>query len=636
MNYGNLTSKRWLGFSPVLLAVSAMSLVTAVTGVGVAFADGQSGSGSLKSVPVPQPSGMSTYVQNKAALVALGKALFWDMQTGTDGKQACATCHFHAGADHRQTNQANPHGGPYPVNAKMDPADFPVDTVKITGSAGVPARTFLDVVPGNAVDDGFSFVDPTYNIGGTGVRRVTGRNTPSVVNAVFNVRNFWDGRANNVFSVFTPFGNSDSGNNIVMESNGALHPVRNTLDNSSLASQSVGPPNNGTEMASAGRTWPKLGKKMLSLAPLAGQRVHPQDSVLGVYAAPGGTGLARGVTYRSLVQAAFVPAYWNSTRQVDGSGADIGSSNSNNTSRYSQMEYNFALFWGMAVQAYEATLVSDNAPYDQYAEGNRNALTPIQAKGLDIFNGKGQCKTCHSGAEFTSATYTALKQQGPVSGISHGLLTDTGYFYTGVRPSAEDGGITGTDGFGKPLSLAVQQNPSKAGVSGAHKTPGIRNAEFTGPYFHNGGMATLEQVVDFYSRGSDFPNDGVNLGPGIQKLGLDASEKAALVEFMKATSDDRVKYEKAPFDHPQLCVADGEKWAAPGVLMSNGSGDGRFKNEAMDNMVEISETGAAGGPPLQTFAELIGASPYTGARAHDLKTACSMNLHDRSDSGSDQ
>jgi cytochrome c peroxidase len=626
MTFGNLTTKRWLGFSPVLLAVSALSLVTAVTGVSVAFADGQSGSGSLKSVPVPAPSSMSTYVQNKTALVALGKALFWDMQTGTDGKQACASCHFHAGADHRQSNQANPHGGPYPVNEKMNPADFPVNTVKITGSEGVPSRIFTDVVPGNAVDDGFSFVDPVYNIGGTAVRRVTGRNTPTVINAVFNVRNFWDGRANNTFSVFTPFGNSDPSANIVMESSGALHAVRNTLDNSSLASQSVGPPNNGTEMASAGRTWPKLGKKMLSLMPLAGQRVAPTDGVLGAYANVGGPGLGRGVTYRSLVQAAFVPAYWGSTRMVDGSGADIGNGNPSNTSQFSQMEYNFALFWGMAVQAYEATLVSDNAPVDQFAEGNRNALTAVQAKGQDIFNGKGQCKTCHSGAEFTSATYTALKQQGPVTGISHGLMTDTGFFRTGVRPSSEDGGIAGSDGFGKPLSLAVQQNPSKAGVAGAVKTPGIRNSEFTGPYFHNGGASTLEQVVAFYSRGGDFPNDGVNLGPGVGNLGLDASEQAALVEFLKAASDDRVRYERAPFDHPQLCVADGEKFASPGVLMSNGSGDSRFQNESKDNMVEISETGAAGGPPLQTFAELIGATPYTGARAHDLKTACSMTV----------
>ncbi len=39
------------------------------------------------------------------SLIVLGKALFWDVQVGSDGRTACATCHFHAGADHRVTNQ---------------------------------------------------------------------------------------------------------------------------------------------------------------------------------------------------------------------------------------------------------------------------------------------------------------------------------------------------------------------------------------------------------------------------------------------------------------------------------------------------------------------------------------------------
>src|SRR5437016_2767166 len=61
--------------------------------------------GSLKRVPIPQPTNLSQYVKDQSALVVLGKALFWDMQTGSDGRQACASCHFHAGADHRAQNQ---------------------------------------------------------------------------------------------------------------------------------------------------------------------------------------------------------------------------------------------------------------------------------------------------------------------------------------------------------------------------------------------------------------------------------------------------------------------------------------------------------------------------------------------------
>ena len=54
---------------------------------------------SLKSVSIPEPDNLKDFVQDKAAAIALGKSLFWDMQLGTDGIQSCASCHFHAGAD---------------------------------------------------------------------------------------------------------------------------------------------------------------------------------------------------------------------------------------------------------------------------------------------------------------------------------------------------------------------------------------------------------------------------------------------------------------------------------------------------------------------------------------------------------
>src|SRR5690349_9573813 len=67
-----------------------------------------SGQGSLKTVSVPKPD-VSAYVQDDRLLVVLGKALFWDMQLGSDRRVACASCHFHAGADHRVQNQlSNP------------------------------------------------------------------------------------------------------------------------------------------------------------------------------------------------------------------------------------------------------------------------------------------------------------------------------------------------------------------------------------------------------------------------------------------------------------------------------------------------------------------------------------------------
>ena len=64
--------------------------------------------GDLRAIAVPVPSNLNDFVKDPQIARALGKALFWDMQVGSDGVQACASCHFHAGADPRSKNQLSP------------------------------------------------------------------------------------------------------------------------------------------------------------------------------------------------------------------------------------------------------------------------------------------------------------------------------------------------------------------------------------------------------------------------------------------------------------------------------------------------------------------------------------------------
>lgn len=59
----------------------------------------------LSSIPVPEPDNLTQFVANKTKVIELGKALFWDVQVGSDSVQSCATCHFHAGSDNRSKNQ---------------------------------------------------------------------------------------------------------------------------------------------------------------------------------------------------------------------------------------------------------------------------------------------------------------------------------------------------------------------------------------------------------------------------------------------------------------------------------------------------------------------------------------------------
>ena len=646
---------------------------------------------TLKGVRVPKPVGIEQFMKDEAAAIALGKALFWDMQTGSDGQVACATCHFHAGADSRAVNQLNAGadhffsaGGPnhklvagdFPLRKLADPIDrnSPVlaDHDDVVGSQGVHAAMFHDIVPGGARDDmDASTLDPLgFSVGGLNVRRVTGRNTPSAINAVFNVRNFWDGRAARRFNGRNPFGEADVNARVLKVNDlGELEAVRVSLDMASTASQAVGPPLSDVEMSAGGRTFMKLGKKLLSLQPLANQEVKADDSVLGPYAVAGGKGLS--TTYGDLIRAAFHETWWNSNQLVDGAlnpipggvltpetagsaedtrrargGRDgfdgtgktvtLGASAPTDgstlpTDQYTLMESNFSLFWGLAIAAYEATLVSDDAPYDQYREGNDHALTKQQLFGLRVFMGfdGGTCINCHSGPEFTGAGLRTRFDVVEVEGMAERMVMadgkvaayDGGFYNIGVRPTAEDLGLGANDPFGNPLSLARREQAAPGSVpdiwvfppisatervnaDGAFKTPSLRNIELTGPYFHNGGTASLEDVLEFYMRGGDFHDQNLSdLDFDISRMrGLigHPARQIALLDFLRALTDERVRWYRAPFDHPELVVANGAVGNEVSVLQ-----DLRTAGPAADATIRLPATGRSGAStPLKPFLNL--------------------------------
>ncbi|MEH2242228.1 cytochrome c peroxidase [Nostoc sp.] len=248
---------------------------------------------SLKTVAIPEPDNLGEFIQNKTKAIALGKALFWDMQVGSDGISSCATCHFHAGADNRAKNQINPgilrvnaDGSPNPDNTfsigkpnyTLKPGDYPFhkladvnarlsqvlsDTNDITSSQGVFNTKFVNTTSGSVQDTAIQQNDRVFNVGGVQTRRVEPRNTPTVINAVFNFRNFWDGRAQNIFNGVNPFGLRDPNAKVYKAASilSPLTPVSVKLKNSSLASQAVGPPTSSFEMSADGRTFAEIGDK---------------------------------------------------------------------------------------------------------------------------------------------------------------------------------------------------------------------------------------------------------------------------------------------------------------------------------------------------------------------------------------
>jgi cytochrome c peroxidase len=610
-----------------LLALCAAAIALAL---GAAPAQAQLGGGAipppdlvpLNQVPVPEPPSLFQYVKNKTAAIRLGKALFWDMQAGSDGVQACASCHFHAGADNRVKNTMNPgaNGGDLTFqvrgpNQTLQPGDFPFhvrsqpelqeslvlrDANDVVGSQGVLRNDFVGVVPGQAFDLGVAQPDPVFQFGGLNARRVTGRNTPSNINAIFNFNNFWDGRAHFLFNGVNPFGPLDPTAGVWFFEGGALVKRPVAIQFGSLASQATGPVLDDTEMSYRGRTFPDVGRKLLSLTPLGQQVVHPGDSVLGplsraVLLPDGTTGGQNGLSwsYAQLIRDAFQDTFWSSPQLTpDG---------------YTQMEANFSLYWGLAIQLYQATLVSDQTRYDRFLGGDQSAMTAEEQRGFDIFFGGGACAACHVGTEGTNASVRAslflsnsshllIEQMAVLAGPS--TIYDAGFNNTAVRPTTEDLGRGGTAPFTNPLTglpfplgfseLAKldaarllgfntalfpanspltpnlpAQLPATFPTSnrGGFKVPQLRNVELTAPYFHNGGDLTLEEVVDFYARGGNFPALNANdVDAAFGDLGTlqgSPDKKAALVAFMKAMTDERVRNESAPFDHPELFVPNG-------------------------------------------------------------------------------
>jgi cytochrome c peroxidase len=476
-------------------------------------------------------------VRNEPLALQLGKALFWDEQLGSDGRTACATCHHHAGADSRATNAIHP--GPdgqfqeAALGATLTPGAFPLRTDDAAGSQGVLLHEFLGVVSGNPVDDGA----PQASVFGA-FPQVTRRNTPSVINSVFNRMQFWDGRALRVFNGRTIDGSPATV--LQAKSDGTIVPVSLRFDFASAASQAVGPPDSEVEMAWAGRKLIDLGKKMLTLKPLGLQRVHPGDSQLGTLRDPAGTGLV--TSYRSLIEGAFHQRWWRSNAIFDRAGNVIGQGTPVGPDQFSLMKMNFSMFFGLAINLYEMTLISSDSPFDRFARGDTNALTQRQKDGLTLFTTTLRCNRCHGGSEFTNASFNVGGDRSDLANI-------------GVEPFADDPG----DGTGE------------------FKTPSLRNVELTGPYFHNGQFATLRQVVAFYNNGGDEVN------PELVPLNLSETNKQALVDFLISLTDERVRFRRAPFDHPSLSPVNG---------------------------TPLDEVGAAGAAtPLGTF---LGLSPFQG------------------------
>ena len=142
-----------------------------------------------------------------------------------------------------------------------------------------------------------------------------------------------------------------------------------------------------------------------------------------------------------------------------------------------------------ALASFVRSILSGNSPFDRFINGDRTALSPEHQAGLQLFRGKANCTTCHVGPNFTDER-----------------LHNTGVAW-------RDGKFADT-GAGQ----------------GNFKTPTLREIAHTAPYMHDGSIATLEDVIDYYDRGG---NRNPSLDPELRPLHLSTAEKQSIVAFLR-------------------------------------------------------------------------------------------------------
>ncbi|HEY1886133.1 MAG TPA: cytochrome c peroxidase [Roseiarcus sp.] len=334
------------------------------------------------------PTALTEYVISPTTLrparVALGLKLFFERRLSGDGSVACATCHD-------------------------------------------PARAFTDGRP--------------VSVGIHG--RVGQRNAPTILNALYNKHQFWDGRVD------------------TLEQQAAL-PITNPFE---MGSASIG------------------------------------DAV---------SRIASDKDY----QAQFMQAFGGPVNEQD---------------------------MLSAIAEYERTLASFDSPFDHFIAGEANAISDAAKRGWELFNTKARCNLCHALAD--NQRDVTLFMDNDFHNIGVGILRHrVGPLAQQAERELAQGDLPAVDtaAIGSDLSvlgrfLVTRKQEDIA----SFKTPGLRNVLVTGPYFHDGSMETLWDVMDHYNKGDGIKNPW--LDKDMQPLALTEPEIDDVVAFLASLTSKQYR-----------------------------------------------------------------------------------------------
>jgi cytochrome c peroxidase len=340
------------------------------------------------STQVGFPTVLTEYAISPATLrparVALGQKLFFEPRLSGDGTVACATCHD-------------------------------------------PARAFTDGRP--------------VSVGIHG--RVGQRNAPTILNALYNKTQFWDGRVN------------------TLEQQAAL-PITNPFE---MGSASIG------------------------------------DAV---------SRIADDKDY----QTQFMQAFGRGVNEQD---------------------------MVSAIAAYERTLASFDSPFDHFIAGGANAISDSVKRGWKLFNAKARCHLCHALTD--NQPDVTLFMDNDFHNIGIGILRHN---VAALAQQAErelaQGHLTAVDTAAITSEMSVVGRflvTKKQSDIASFKTPDLRNVLVTGPYFHDGSMQTLWDIMDHYNKGDGITNPW--LDKDMQPLALTEPEIDDVVAFLASLTSPQYK-----------------------------------------------------------------------------------------------
>ncbi|MGH1341849.1 MAG: MbnH family di-heme enzyme [Nannocystales bacterium] len=183
-----------------------------------------------------------------------------------------------------------------------------------------------------------------------------------------------------------------------------------------------------------------------------------------------------------------------------------------------------------AIASFQRSLLSFSSPYDAFIAGDDDAISASAKRGANLFFGElFECHHCHNGFNFTNATEHA------------GTVFDTpAYFNTGLY-NIDGAGTYPQAGWG------IAEFTLEANDMGKHKPPTLRNIALTGPYMHDGSIATLDEVVATYAAGGRLIEEGPLAGDGranpykssfVSGFAMSEQDQADLIAFLESLTDE--------------------------------------------------------------------------------------------------